>query len=71
MANILDELRKVANWATKPRGFDGAWLLADLSEEAAASLSSFIRHTHRGAKTPPWLAALLKGAAWHKKTEVR
>lgn len=70
MQSICSELRKVNDWTTKPKGFDGACSLADASVEAAEVLARHIKSLPL-KKMPPWLNALLKAARWYTLEEAR
>jgi predicted KAP-like P-loop ATPase len=70
MGGLIQTFRAHADWSTKPKGFDGALMLADRSLDAGSLLSGFI-HTVMPAKLRPWLSVLVKNSNWHKKKEDR
>lgn len=62
MEALIGEYRKHADWKTKPAGFDGALILADLAPTAGQVLARFIRAL--SSKLPPWLNSAVKDEAW-------
>jgi len=62
MEALIGEYRKHADWKTKPAGFDGALILADLAPTAGQVLARFIKAL--SSKLPPWLNSAVKDEAW-------
>jgi predicted KAP-like P-loop ATPase len=70
MGGLIQTFRTHTDWSTKPKGFDGALMLADRSLDAGSLLSGFI-HTVMPTKLRPWLNVLVKNSSWHKDKENR
>lgn len=66
MEGIISQLRQATDWTRKPKGFSGACLLADHSEEAGKILDRYLRSLHLGDRRPPWMASALKDKKWSK-----
>lgn len=60
---LIDELRKVTDWSSKPIGLIGALLLADSHPSAAALL---VRYFEGMKRNEPWFKALTKNSTWLK-----
>ncbi|MBY0430093.1 MAG: hypothetical protein K2Q10_02765, partial [Rhodospirillales bacterium] len=63
MEALLAEMRKAADWADQPPGWNGAVILAEVVPETADPLAHLIRKVN-GTKLKPWLRATLKSVAW-------
>lgn len=63
MAALIQSFRNIADWASKPVGFDGALLLAERSSEAGKLLYGFIS-TKMPGRLKPWLKVLVRNKPW-------
>ena len=63
MEAVINELRKVTSWSSKPKGFAGAVAVANSSPEAASKLVLFISSFE---KIPPWMNMMIKNKAWYE-----
>jgi predicted KAP-like P-loop ATPase len=64
MENIIDNLRQVSNWDSRPDGFSGACLLASSSASASKLLISFLKDLN--PQDRPWMRAALKNLEGYK-----
>ena len=62
MGLILDELRKNSNWADKPNGYAGAFLLAKEREETRPQFKAFFSEVMPTSK--PWFKTSVKDEEW-------
>jgi predicted KAP-like P-loop ATPase len=62
---LITSMRAHANWANRPEGFNGAFILAERSPEAGELLAVFLRQLP--GNQPPWLGMALKNAQWFHK----
>ena len=62
MGLILDELRKSSNWADKPNGYAGAFLLAKEREETRPQFKAFFSEVMPIPK--PWFKTSVKDESW-------
>lgn len=67
MEALINGMRQVTDWASRPKGFYGACLLASVSSDAAKLLLRFLHSEPLSKSQPPWLATALKGEAWNKE----
>lgn len=67
MEEIIKHLRSVSDWAQKPDGFAGAFILAKHSADAAKILKDYLRKVEIENPTP-WLKAMLKAEKWYKES---
>lgn len=62
MEAVIDELRKVTSWSSKPPGFAGAVAIANTYPDTASKLVLFIS----SFKTlPPWMKMMIKSKGWY------
>jgi len=64
MEAVLGELRKHENWKTRPQGFSGALIVAEMSPGAGQQFNLFLKTTFPDGKLPPWVTAVVKNATW-------
>jgi predicted KAP-like P-loop ATPase len=64
MENLIDHLRQVSDWQTRPDGFSGACLLANSSASAAKILLPFFKDLE--SQNKPWMRAAFKTLEWYK-----
>jgi predicted KAP-like P-loop ATPase len=64
MESLIDHLRQVSNWDTRPEGFSGACLLANSSVSAARLLVPFLKDLE--SQNKPWMRVALKNLEWYK-----
>lgn len=62
MDGLIETLSGASDWGKRPSGFAGAVILADRSQEAAASLAAFLRS--KLTPIPPWARQALKSKTW-------
>ncbi|MEW8662491.1 MAG: P-loop NTPase fold protein [Candidatus Thiodiazotropha sp.] len=62
MEAVIEELRKVTSWGSKPPGFAGAVAVANIFPEAASKLVLFISSFQ---KLPPWMNMMIKSKNWY------
>ncbi len=62
MEAVIEELRKVTSWGSKPPGFAGAVAIANICPGAASKLVLFISLFE---KLPPWMKIILKNKDWY------
>lgn len=64
MEAIIEQFHQIDDWASQPKGFAGACLLAAQSADCGALLNRFI-----GGLGPfkPWLKVMLKNESWYKE----
>jgi len=62
MEAVIEELRKVTSWSSKPPGFAGAVAVANIYPEAASKLVLFISSF---GKLPPWMNMMIKSKNWY------
>ena len=67
MDALVEQLRKVDNWAKSPNGFMGACLLAEFSEGGAKILNRFILELKNKGFNYPWLNIRLKNETWYQE----
>ena len=64
MEGIINYLRQVSDWATQPKGFAGAVLLARHSDVASKILKRFINQL---PSQNPWMTTMIKDENWNKE----
>ncbi len=64
MEGIINHLRQVSDWATQPKGFAGAVLLAKHSDVASKILKRFINQL---PNQNPWMTTMIKDESWNKE----
>ena len=64
MEGIINHLRQVSDWATQPKGFAGAVLLARHSDVASKILKRFINQL---PSQNPWMTTMIKDENWNKE----
>ena len=64
MEGIINHLRQVSDWATQPKGFAGAVLLARHSDVASKILKRFINQL---PSQYPWMVTMIKDENWNKE----
>lgn len=62
MEALIEELRKVTSWSSKPPGFAGAVAIANRYPDAASRLVLFISSFD---KMPPWMNMMIKDKRWY------
>ncbi|HKI53306.1 MAG TPA: P-loop NTPase fold protein [Anaerolineales bacterium] len=62
MEAVIEELRKVTSWSSKPLGFAGAVAIANRYPDAASKLVLFISSFD---KLPPWMNMMIKDKEWY------
>ena len=62
MEAVIEELRKVTSWSSKPPGFAGAVAIANRYPDAASRLVLFISSFD---KLPPWMNMMIKAKEWY------
>ena len=67
MDALVEQLRKVDNWAKSPNGFMGACLLAANSEDGAKILTRFIAELRNKGVNQPWFNTRLKRETWYQE----
>lgn len=67
MDALVEQLRKVDNWAKSPNGFMGACLLAKFSEGGAKILNRFIIELKNKGFNYPWFNTRLKNETWYQE----
>lgn len=67
MDALVEQLRKVDNWAKSPNGFMGACLLAKFSEGGANILNRFIIELKNKGFNYPWFNTRLKNETWYQE----
>lgn len=64
MEGLISHLRTVSDWANKPIGFAGAYILAEHSE---ASANILVRYLGSLNEQPVWLKRVLNQSSWSKE----
>lgn len=64
MEGVISHLRTVSDWANKPIGFAGAYILAEHSEASAKIL---VRYLNSINEHPIWLNRILTQSTWSKE----
>jgi len=67
MEGLVDKLRQVGEWKSRPEGFYGAVLLARKAKEPARLLKRFLATLDFAGRTPPWFNASLKNETWFRE----
>lgn len=67
MDALVEQLRKVDNWAKSPNGFTGACLLAENSKGGAEILNRFIIELKNKGVNDKWFTVRLKNANWYQE----
>lgn len=62
MEAVIEELRKITSWKSKPPGFAGAVAIANIYPEAAKKLNLFLSSRD---KFPPWMNLIVKNKDWY------
>jgi predicted KAP-like P-loop ATPase len=63
---ILDELRKVDDWSSAPKGFIGGIILADAATDISGQLAAFIGQLPANS-VGPWMKPLIRSKPWGEK----
>ncbi|GHV04995.1 ATPase [Campylobacterota bacterium] len=64
METLIEQLRQISDWSKIPEGFNGACILADISDNAGKLLNDFIHEL--GTQKNPWLENRLKTSKWYR-----
>lgn len=67
MEGLINQLRQVSDWIRQPKGFAGACLLAQESNEAAQLLYRFINQLKSHGDLAPWFQTKLENEQWYKE----
>ena len=63
---VIEQLRKVTSWSSKPPGFVGAVAIANRYPEAGGKLKLFISSFN---KLPPWMNMIVKDKDWYTENQ--